>query len=152
MGSSGSSGFSIAQLGAVVVGVAYVLAGVVGFFITGFGDFTQDTGDKLLIFDINPFHNTVHLLIGIFLLFVSTLGRTVTEGALIGGGLVYLVAAFLGFADSLQIISINDVFATDQFLHIASGGTALLLGLFSSFGNRDQRVASTPATRPPARR
>lgn len=133
------SDFSLAQLGAVVVGVAYILAGVVGFAITGFGDYVQDTNDTLLGFDINPFHNTFHLVVGVYLLFAAAMGRVITEGALIGGGVTYLLAAFLGFDNRLQIISINDAFASDQFLHIASGATALLLGIFSTLTNRSER-------------
>lgn len=134
----GTENFSLAQLGAVVVGITYVLAGVIGFPITGFGDFTGNTGDTLLSFDVNPFHNTFHIVAGAYLVFVAFLGRTVTEGALIGGGVVYLVAAGLGFLNRLQILSINDAFATDQFLHLATGVVALLLGLYSTLTNRTE--------------
>ncbi|MGI8623696.1 MAG: DUF4383 domain-containing protein [Solirubrobacteraceae bacterium] len=122
----------IAQVGAVLVGAVYIFAGVIGFIVTGFGSFVQNTGDTLLTFDINPFHNTFHIVVGAYLVLAVMLGRTATEGALIGGGLVYLVAAFLGFTNHLQIISINNSGATDQFLHVASGLTALLLGLYSA--------------------
>ena len=50
---------------ALGLGIAYVLVGVLGFFVTGFGDFAAQTGDKLLgVFEINPLHNVVHLLVG----------------------------------------------------------------------------------------
>ena len=97
---------SVAQLGAAVVGVVYVLVGLVGFAITGFGGFVTDTNDTLIGFDINPFHNVVHLVIGAYLLIAVSLGRTATEGALIGGGIVYLLAAFLGFDGRLEILSL----------------------------------------------
>ncbi|MEJ7891260.1 MAG: DUF4383 domain-containing protein [Solirubrobacteraceae bacterium] len=129
---------SIAQLGAAIVGVVYVGAGLIGFAITGFGGFVTDTGDTLLGFDINPFHNVVHLGIGAYLLLAARLGRTATEGALIGGGIFYLLAAYLGFENRLQIISISDALASDQFLHIASGVTALGLGLVSSLVGRSE--------------
>lgn len=131
----GTSQRSIAQIGAVIVGVAYLAIGVIGFAFTGFGNFVQDTGIGILGFDLNPFHNIIHLVVGGYLLFVSRLGRTITEGALIGGGLVYIVAAILGLSNHLQIISINSAGAPDNFLHIASGLAALLLGLISSLNN-----------------
>lgn len=126
-----------------MVGITYLLAGIIGFAVTGFDDYVQNGTDTLLSFDINPFHDTFHLLVGVYLLITVTLGRTVTEGALIGGGIVYLVAAGLGFLNRLQILSINDAFATDQFLHLATGGVALLLGLFSALTNKADRAERT---------
>jgi Domain of unknown function (DUF4383) len=117
--------------------VAYLAIGIIGFAFTGFGEFVQDTGDGIIGFDLNPFHNIIHLVIGAYLLFVSRLGRTITEGALIGGGLVYIVAAILGFDNNLQILSINSADAPDNFLHIASGLAALLIGLISSLNNSE---------------
>lgn len=119
------------------MGVGYVLFGVVGFFVTGFDPFITDTPEKLIGFDINPFHNIVHFGIGAYLLFVAQLSRPIVEGALIGGGAVYLVAAFLGFTGGLEIISINSAGAPINFLHIVTGSAALAIGLFS--------VATTPA-------
>ena len=134
----GSSQRSFAQLGAAVVGVAYLAIGVIGFVVTGFGSFVQDTGDGILGFDLNPFHNVVHLTVGGYLLFVSMLNRAAAEGALIGGGAVYLVAAFLGFGNHLQIISISDVSAPDNYLHVASGLAAILIGLISSLSGSER--------------
>ena len=134
-----SSNWNIGQWGAVAIGVAYVAAGLIGFAVTGFGSFIQDTGYDILGFDVNPFHNVFHLTVGAYLLLVARLSPTATEGALIGGGLVYLVAAGLGFDGRLQILSINDAFAQDQFLHIASGSAALLLGLVSTLLSRSKR-------------
>jgi hypothetical protein len=133
----GSSERSIAQLGAGLVGVVYLAIGVIGFAVTGFSSFVQDTGDGILGFDLNPFHNVIHLTVGIYLLLVAKLGRTASEGALIGGGLVYLVAAFLGFGNHLEIISISDTGAPDNFLHAASGLAAVLIGLISSLSAPD---------------
>ena len=135
----GGSGFSVAQAGAVLVGIVYLAVGLIGFAVTGFDNFVVNTNDDLLGFDVNPFHNLFHFLVGVYLLIVAAMGRTVTEGALIGGGIVYLVAAFLGFDNRLQIISINDAFASDNFLHLVSGSVALLLGVASALTNRPER-------------
>ena len=47
-----------------VFGAAYILVGLVGFALTGFSDFAAPDGHLLLVFEINPLHNVVHLLIG----------------------------------------------------------------------------------------
>lgn len=121
---------NIAQVGALVVGVAYLAIGLIGFAVTGFGSLTENGTDTLLSFDLNPFHNIVHLVIGGYLLTVSLWNDpAVAEGSLIGGGLVYVLAAILGFTNSLQIISINSELATDNFLHLVSGSAAILFGV-----------------------
>jgi len=47
---------------ALIVGAVFVLVGLAGFAITGFDNFaSHDTMEHLLIFEINPLHNIVHL-------------------------------------------------------------------------------------------
>lgn len=129
---------SIARLGAGAVGVGYILAGVVGFFVTGFDGFVANTDEALIGFDLNPFHNIVHLVIGGGLLAVAVFPpqAAIAEGALIGGGLVYLLAAFLGFVNHLQILSIDAPLAPDNFLHLVSGSAALLIGMLGALQAR----------------
>jgi len=133
-----------AQSGAIVVGAAYLAIGIIGFAVTGFGNFVQDTNYSLLGFDINPFHNVVHLAVGATLLIVAQFDRPSTEGALIGGGLVYLLAAFLGFTDHLQILSMQGAGNLDNLLHLVSGSAALGLGLVSISANADAERRGEP--------
>lgn len=134
-----SQGKSFAQIGAILIGVVYTAAGLIGFAVTGFDDIVQNTNYTLLSFDVNPFHDIVHLGIGAYLLIMAQFASSITEGALIGGGLFYLLAAFLGFTNSLQIISINSSGATDNFLHLVSGSAAFAIGLISALrGDRER--------------
>jgi hypothetical protein len=57
---------------------------------------------------------------------------TVAQGVLIGGGLIYIVAAGLGFLNELQILSINDELDADNFLHLFSGIAALAVGIIGA--------------------
>lgn len=125
---------NIARPIAALVGVAYILVGIVGFVTTGFGDdVALNTKADLFGFDLNIFHNIVHLVIGLGLLIGSRARDVVvTQGLLIGGGLVYILAAVLGFLNDLQILSINDGLAADNFLHLGSGLAALLVGLIGA--------------------
>lgn len=123
---------NIAQLFAVVVGVAYLAIGVIGFAVTGFTGGVLDGPDTLIGFDLNPFHNVVHIGVGLILLVTGSLrDPVIAQGALIGGGLVYLLAAVLGFLGGLEIISINsgDELALDNFLHLFSGLAAVTAGV-----------------------
>lgn len=130
-----------AQAGAVAVGAGYLVGGLIGFFVTGFGDFVQNTDDTLLTLDLNPFHNVFHVFVGAYLIIIAQFGRPATEGALIGGGAVYLVAVFLGLTNNLQILSMEGAGASDNVLHVVSGSAALAIGLLSvSRNKRSERL------------
>jgi hypothetical protein len=54
------------QAVAVLVGVLFVIIGVVGFGATGLGGFAEpDTPDKLFGLAVNPLQNLVHLAVGL---------------------------------------------------------------------------------------
>lgn len=120
-----------AKVGALLVGGAYLLVGIVGFAATGFEGWVVNTDEDLLGFDLNAFHNVVHLGIGAILVAAAFAPvAAITQGVLIGGGAVYLVAAVMGFFGDLEeLLSIDDPEATDNFLHVVSGTLAVLLGL-----------------------
>ena len=121
-----------ANLFALVAGAAYAVIGVVGFVSTGFDGVTANGPDDLLGFDLNIFHNVVHLAIGLGFLAASRLDPTLCQGIVIGGGLVYILAALLGFLNELQILSIDDEVAADNFLHLVSGSAAVIFGLIGA--------------------
>jgi hypothetical protein len=131
----GSFGPSLAQRVAPLIGALYVTIGIVGFFITGFGNFVQQTSDELIGFSINPMHNLVHLAIGAFLIFMCTRGSApVAEGAVMGVGLFYIVAFVIGVTapDNLTIISMSGTGDLENFNHIVNGVALLTIGLLSS--------------------
>jgi hypothetical protein len=127
---------SLAAGASLLIGAAYVAVGIVGFFVTGFNNFVQDTGDTLLFgfASINPMHNFVHVAIGAFLIVMTRFTRPATEGALMGVGLFYIVAFVIGVsgADNLTIISMNGAGDGENLVHIVTGVTALTAGLLSS--------------------
>ncbi len=135
-----------AQLGALVVGIAYLAAGLLGFAFTGFTGWVIDTREDMLGFDLNGFHNIVHFGIGAILIGVSLIREpTITQGVLIGGGLVYLLAAALGFTNNLSsLLSIDGTFASDNFLHLGSGLGAILFGLLGGDVARRRVTATGP--------
>jgi hypothetical protein len=126
---------SLAAGASLLIGAAYVAVGIVGFFITGFGNFLADTGDTLLFgfASINPMHNLVHVLIGAFLIAMTRFSTPSTEGALMGVGLFYITAFVIGVAapDNLTIISMNGAGDGENLVHIVTGITALTAGLLS---------------------
>lgn len=123
----------------------YLGAGLLGFVATGFGDnIVSPHGHSLIGFEVNSFHNVIHIAVGVILIVVSQVrDSTITQGVLIGGGLVYLAAALLGFLNRLQIIAIHGGGATDNFLHLFSGLAALLVGVLTSI--HSSRAQPVPA-------
>jgi len=140
---------NVARIAALVLGLSYVAAGVVGFAETGFTGFVANTDASFLgFFDLNIFHNIVHLSIGAALVIASRMSDvTITQGVLIGVGLFYALAAVLGFLNYLQIISINSSVSFDNFFHLLTGVVALLFGLLGVSQQDDAvHAGATPAS------
>jgi len=140
-------GTNVTQVFALVVGIGYLAVGIVGFAMTGFTGVVTDGGDSLLGFDLNVFHNVVHLAIGAGFLIASRMDAVITQGVVIGGGLVYILAALLGFLNELQILSINDEIAPDNFLHLVSGSAAVLAGLIGARQSNELLASNSRRTR-----
>jgi ABC-type transport system involved in multi-copper enzyme maturation permease subunit len=118
---------------ALVIGAAYVLVGLVGFAVTGFDNFAEPTNERLLgIFEINPLHNIVHLLIGAMGLALWRTrdgARTYGVALLAGYGLTFLYGLFVAGKDtSANFLSIN---GADNVLHLVSAlaGLAIVMML-----------------------
>ncbi|MEA2155978.1 MAG: hypothetical protein QOE11_2118 [Solirubrobacteraceae bacterium] len=132
---SGSGNKSLVQTIVPIIGAFYVTIGIIGFFVTGFSNFVQNTDDKLIGFSINPFHNLVHLAIGAFLIIMAlNKSKAVGEGATMGVGLFYIVAFVIGVysSDNLTIISMQGSGDLENFNHIVNGIALLTIGLLSS--------------------
>jgi len=126
---------SLAAGASLLIGASYVAVGIIGFIITGFGGFLQDTGQTLLFgfASINPMHNLVHIVVGAFLMAMTKASTASTEGALMGVGLFYIVAFVIGVIapDNLTIIAMNGAGDGENLVHIVTGVTALTAGLLS---------------------
>jgi hypothetical protein len=115
------------RLVATVFGAVYLLVGLLGFVVTSGVGFAATEGNNLIIFEVNPLHNVIHLAIGAALLFAglkdTASARTVNATV----GAVYLLVGVLGLfllSSPLNIIALN---GADNVLHLASA--VLLLGV-----------------------
>jgi hypothetical protein len=123
-----------------IIGAFYVVIGIIGFFVTGFGNFLQNTGDSLIGFSINPFHNVVHLAIGAFLIIMSQQTTSIAEGACMGIGLFYISATVIGVVgeSNLTILSMFGRDDLENVNHIVNGVLLLALGLMSSAATENE--------------
>jgi hypothetical protein len=116
------------RLVAGIFGAVYLLVGLLGFAVTGFSDFAGTKGDTLIVFDVNPLHNIVHLAIGALLLFSSKTVAT-AKGSNTAVGAVYLLVGILGLfliGTDANILALN---GADNVLHFASAIVLLGVGL-----------------------
>ncbi len=139
-------GKTLEQNYAILAGAIYVGIGVVGFFFTGFANFTEATSEALFgLFLINPFHNVVHLGVGaIWLLAGLALTPVATEGVNIAIAGFYVLAAVLGFLGYLSLVSVPAGFDMDFWLHLFSGLITLVVGggLFRAMSSRDRTTVN----------
>ncbi len=124
---------TLAQVYAMVLGAVLVLVGIVGFLVEpsfGIGDSAQR--GTLIVFDINGWHNLVHLLSGIVGL---AMAGTAAKARLfsIGYGIVYVLVTILGFVvgDGGLLLSIIPINTADNLLHLAIAVTGIAIGLSS---------------------
>lgn len=119
-----------AQRFALVGGLVYVLVGLVGFAVTGFSHLADNTGDALLVFDLNPLHNIIHVATGAALVAAALSPfPQMAAGASFGAGAVLTLVALVGFTNNLQILSIDSALAADNGLHLATGLVAMAFGV-----------------------
>ena len=124
------------QQAAAVVGVVFLLVGILGFIpgITTPYDGLEAAGHesraKLLgIFEVSVLHNIVHLLFGAAGL---AMARTASSARtyLIGGGAIYLVLWLYGLLiDKSSAANFVPVNAADDWLHFVLGVGMLAIGV-----------------------
>jgi hypothetical protein len=132
---------SPAQVFALVIGTALVVAGILGFFYNAsFGTGDGTSRDAVLgVLDVNGWHNLVHIASGgIGLLVIGSYSGARVYA--LGLGAVYLAVALLGFlaGDGDEIFNLIPVNTEDNVLHLLIGLAGLGAGL------------ATPATAPPS--
>jgi hypothetical protein len=140
-----------AQWLALAIGVLYLLIGVAGFAVTGFDSFAEPEGDLLLgIFEVNPLHNIVHLLIGSAgVALWSRLDRARLFGWLlvVGYGATFVYGLFVaGTDDPANFLALNE---PDNWLHLVSAlaGLAIARWPATSTGHDTRTDQSATPTR-----
>lgn len=130
-----------AQVYSLVFGATLLLAGILGFFAdSSFGNLGSDVnGDELIVFEVNGWHNLVHIASG--LLGLALMGSASGARAYaLGFGVVYLLVTIWGIVDGNDVLGLLPVNAADNILHVAIAATGIIAGLLSS----PDRVAAGP--------
>jgi hypothetical protein len=120
---------SPARVFCLVVGATLVLVGLLGFlaesaFDTGGGV----DGENLIIFEVNGWHNVVHIASGLFLLALMRRHDTARLAAL-SFGAIYGIVTLIGLIDGEDVLGLFPVNPADNVLHIVLTLAAFAAGL-----------------------
>ena len=133
------TGRTPAQWYCLLGGLALLLAGIAGFL----AESSFDTGDQLargslLGFDVNGWHNVVHLLSGAVLLAAAAKWRTAKTVA-IAFGAVYGLVTIIGIIDGNDALGLLPINTADNILHIALSLLGIIAGVISRPKREDHR-------------
>lgn len=126
-----------AQWYCLLFGGTLLAVGLIGFlanasFVVG----KELEDDPLLgIFDVNGWHNVVHLLSGAFLLAFAK-KRATAKATALAFGLVYGLVTVIGFIDGTDVLAIIPTNGADNVLHLVISALAIVSGLVSSGDDR----------------
>jgi hypothetical protein len=157
----GRQGMTPAQWYCLLAGISLLLAGILGFI----ADATFDTaggsdpeggnvggalqGDSFLGFEVNGWHNIVHILSGLLLL-AAFRRRGPAKTVALAFGVVYGLVAIIGLIDGNDVLGIIPVNPADNILHIALSALGILTGLMSRGNRRDSDRSLAGETQKPA--
>jgi hypothetical protein len=122
-----------AQRFAGLFGVVYLVVAVAGFAVTGFSDFAGMHSHTLLIFAVNPLHNTIHLVLAIAWLACAPRHST-ARLANLGIGVVLGLVTVLGFFGGMGMLGMSGIADPDNFLHLITATLALYFGSVAAGG------------------
>jgi hypothetical protein len=115
-----------------VAGSGYVAVGLLGFAVTGFDGFAATSGPTLFGLEVNPLHNSLHLVLGLALVVSGAKGeheaRTVSMLIAAAYGIVGLLGLALVGTDG-NVLALNPA---DNALHLATAAAATAAVVASS--------------------
>jgi hypothetical protein len=137
-------GRSAAQWFCLIVGATLVVVGLLGFLAeakfdtSAGGDPGALDGENFILFEVNGWHNIVHIASGLFLLALAGKHRTARAAALAFGA-IYAVVTVIGLIDGHDVLGLIPVNPADNVLHILLTVAALAAGLVSDRDRREVR-------------
>lgn len=120
---------TLAQVTAGLLGVALVAAGILGFIYgdSSFGVGGNLAGEELYGFEVNGWHNVVHIATGAFLLLMLPSVKSAIAGLMVFG-LLYAAVTVWGFVTDADLAGVVPVNTADNVLHAVLAGLALIVG------------------------
>jgi hypothetical protein len=123
--------YTPAQIYSLAFGATLLLVGILGFIAESSFDAGSDVnGSNFILFEVNGWHNLVHIASGLvgLALWRSVVGA---RNFALGFGLVYGIVTVWGFVDGNDVVGLIPVNAADNVLHLAIAGLGIATGLAS---------------------
>ncbi len=128
--------YTPAQIYSLVFGATLLLVGILGFIAdAAFNAGSNVQGSNLIVFEVNGWHNLVHIASGALGL---ALWRNAANARMfaLGFGAVYAVVTVWGFVDGNSVLALIPVNAADNVLHLAISAAGIAAGLMSGSTER----------------
>lgn len=119
-----------AQLYDLLMGPVLLVVGAVGFFASSSFSVADPDASDLIVFDVNGWHNLVHIASGLLLLSgARSYGWARTATLLFAG--TYGLVTIIGWIDGNDVLGLFPTDLADNLLHTFLTLTALAFGLMS---------------------
>jgi hypothetical protein len=142
-------GFTPAQWFCLLAGATLLLVGLLGFIADASFDTAgssdgdargnadgQLQGDGFLGFEVNGWHNLVHIASGLLLLSAFRKAKTAKTIALVFG-VLYAIVTIIGLIDGNDILGFMPINPADNILHLLLSAAAILAALASRGHDHD---------------
>lgn len=140
--------YTPASLYAGLIGAVLVVVGILGFFYSSsFGD-PGEVDAVLGVFDVNAWHNIVHIASGALGLLAFMAGLAASRTYALAFGVIYVVVAIWGFVigGGESILGFIPVNSEDNVLHVILGVLGIGAYAASTPRREPERAATSRAT------
>jgi purine-cytosine permease-like protein len=126
------------------LGIVYLIDGIYGFFLTSNTAFFASSGPQIIhLFSTNPFHNVVHIVVGVVLLVAALVGPRFSKGVNTTLGALFLLIGILGWIvvispSSLNVLAIN---GPDNIQNFVTAVLLLVVGIGADPVAREGKAA-----------
>src|SRR3954462_4143630 len=130
---------TFAQWYCLLAGASLLVAGVLGFAAdAGFDTGNNVQGDKFIVFEVNGWHNLVHIGSGLLLLAAANYRPTAKTVAM-AFGIVYGLVTLWGLINGDSVFGLIPVNGADNVLHLFLSAAAILCAYVSPTTKGQQR-------------
>jgi hypothetical protein len=135
---------TFAQWYCLIAGGTLLLAGVLGFAAdASFDSGSAIDGDKLILFEVNGWHNLVHIASGLLLLAAANT-RPTARAIAFGFGALYGFVTLWGLVDGDEVLNLIPVNPADNLLHLFLAVAAIVCAWRSPTTAGQQRRRRRP--------